>query len=132
MLKTVGYFASLNGRAADSIDFVTEALRDSSSNQTNEITISKIAEVTCGYFNIKQSDLCGKKKTKELVEPRQMAMYLVTSILPEVPLASIGQFFGGRDHTTVIHARDKIQQKITEDSIYKKRVEDIKNLVLNK
>ena len=132
MLKTVGYFAALNNRSADSVEFLMEALRDSSSNQSSEITVSKITEVTCEYFGIKQSDICGKKKTKELVEPRQMAMYLVTTILPEIPLASIGQYFGGRDHTTVIHARDKIQQKITEDIVYKKRVEDIKNLVLNK
>ena len=132
MLKTVGYFAALNHRSADSVDFVMEALRDSSVNQSTDINISKIVEVTCEYFNIKQSDICGKKKTKELVDPRQMAMYLVTSILPEVPLATIGQFFGGRDHTTVIHARDKIQQKITEDPVYKKRAEDIKNLVFNK
>jgi len=132
MLKTVGYFASLNNRVADSIEFVTEALRESSNNPTNDINIEKITKVTCEYFGIKQTDICGKKKTKELVEPRQMAMYLVTSILPDIPLATIGQFFGGRDHTTVIHARDKIQQRITEDTIYKKRVEDIKNLVLNK
>ena len=132
MLKTVGYFASLNNRVADSIEFVTEALRESSSAPSNDISLEKITKVTCEYFGIKQSDICGKKKTKELVEPRQMAMYLVTSILPEIPLATIGQFFGGRDHTTVIHARDQIQQRITEDGIYKKRVEDIKNLVLNK
>ena len=132
MLKTVGYFASLNGRSADSIEFVMEALRDSSNNQTNEITVKKIVEVTCEYFGIKQADICGKKKTKELVEPRQLAMYIVTYILPDVPLATIGQFFGGRDHTTVIHARDKIQQKLLEDPVYKKKVEDIKNLVLNK
>ena len=132
MLKTVGYFAALNNRSADSVEFVMEALRDSSNNQSTDINIAKIVEVTCEYFNIKQADICGKKKTKEFVEPRQMAMYLVTTILPEVPLATIGQYFGGRDHTTVIHARDKIQQKITEDSVYKKRAEDIKNLVFNK
>ena len=107
-------------------------MRESSNNPTNDINIEKITKVTCEYFGIKQTDICGKKKTKELVEPRQMAMYLVTSILPDIPLATIGQFFGGRDHTTVIHARDKIQQRIAEDTIYKKRVEDIKNLVLNK
>lgn len=132
MLKTVGYFAALNGRSADSVEFVMEALKDSSSNQASDINIAKIVEVTCEYFGIKQADICGKKKTKELVEPRQMAMYLVTTILPEVPLATIGQYFGGRDHTTVIHARDKIQQKVTEDPVYKKRAEDIKNLVFNK
>ena len=132
MLKTVGYYASLNGRTADSIELVKEALRDSSQNAGGEITIQKIAEMTCDYFGIKQSDICGKKKTKELVEPRQVAMYLVTTILPEIPLASIGQYFGGRDHTTVIHARDKIQQKITEDINYNKKVEDIKNRILNK
>ncbi len=132
MLKTVGYFAALNNRSADSIALVMEALRDSSNNQTNEVSISKIVDVTCDYFGIKKADICGKKKTKELVEPRQLAMYIVTYILPDVPLATIGQFFGGRDHTTVIHARDKIQQKILDDPIYKKRVEDVKNLVLNK
>lgn len=132
MLKTVGYFAALNNRSADSIDLVMEALRDSSNNQSNEVSISKIVDVTCDYFGIKKADICGKKKTKELVEPRQLAMYIVTYILPDVPLATIGQFFGGRDHTTVIHARDKIQQKILDDPIYKKKVEDVKNLVLNK
>ena len=131
MLKTVGYYASLNGRTANSVEFAMEALRDSN-GPNNEITIQKIAEITCDFFGIKQADICGKKKTKELVEPRQVAMYLVTSVLPEIPLATIGQYFGGRDHTTVIHARDKIQQKITENDNYKKKVEDIKNRIMNK
>ncbi len=132
MLKTIGYFASLNNRAADSVEFAKEALRDSSSGQESAITMQKIAETTCEYFNIKVADICGKKKTKELVEPRQMAMYLVTVLLPEIPLASIGQFFGGRDHTTVIHARDKMQSQIGENENYKKKAEDIKNLIYNK
>ena len=95
-------------------------------------TMQKIVEVTCNYFGVKMQDVCGKKKTKELVEPRQMAMYLITVILPEIPLATIGQFFSGRDHTTVIHARDKMQQKTAEDPLYRKKAEDIKNLVYNK
>ena len=134
MLKTVVYYASLNGRTADSIELVMEALRDSKTNSSgeNEITIKKITEITCEYFGIKQADVCGKKKTKELVEPRQLAMYLVTSFLPEIPLATIGQFFGGRDHTTVIHARDKIQHRATEDEYYAKKIEDIRRLILNK
>lgn len=132
MLKTVGYFASLNNRPADSIEFVMEALRDSSSNQSNEVNMNKIVEITCDYFGVKFADVCGKKKTKELVEPRQLAMYLITVILPEIPLATIGQFFGGRDHTTVIHARDKLQQKIADDANAKKKAEDIKNLVYNR
>ena len=132
MLKTVGYFASLNNRPADSIEFVMEALRDSSSNQSSEVNMNKIVDITCDYFGVKFTDVCGKKKTKELVEPRQMAMYLITVILPEIPLATIGQFFGGRDHTTVIHARDKLQQKIADDANTKKKSEDIKNLVFNR
>ena len=132
MLKTVGYFASLNNRPADSIEFVMEALRESSGSQSTDITMQKIVEVTCEYFHVKFQDVCGKKKTKELVEPRQMAMYLITVMLPEIPLATIGQFFSGRDHTTVIHARDKMQQKTAEDALSKKRAEDIKNLVFNK
>ena len=132
MLKTVGYFASLNNRSANSVEFVKEALRDSSNNQESDVTIQKIVDVTCDYFGVKTQDVCGKKKTKELVEPRQLAMYLITVILPEIPLASIGQFFGGRDHTTVIHARDKMQAQITESEGFKKKAEDIKNLIYNK
>ena len=127
MLKTVGYFAALNGRAADSVDFVTEALRDSSNNQATDINISKIVEVTCEYFGIKQADICGKKKTKEFVEPRQMAMYLVTIILPEIPLASIGQYFGGRDHTTIMYSRDKISNMLTTDKEMKRVIDDLMN-----
>ena len=59
-------------------------------------------------------------------------MYLITVMLPEIPLATIGQFFGGRDHTTVIHARDKMQTQITENEGYKKKSEDIKSLIFNK
>ena len=132
MLKTVGYFASLNNRSANSVEFVKEALRDSSNNQESEITMQKIVDVTCNYFSVKTQDVCGKKKTKELVEPRQLAMYLITVLLPEIPLATIGQYFGGRDHTTVIHARDKMQTQITENESYKKKAEDIKSLVYNK
>ena len=131
MLQTVGFFAQLNNRPVDSIEFVMEALRESSGSKTNDITMQKIVEVTCEYFKVKFQDVCGKKKTKELVEPRQMAMYLITEILPEIPLATIGKFFSGRDHTTVIHARDKMQQKTADDPIYRKKAEDIKNLVLN-
>ena len=132
MLKTVGYFASLNNRAADSVEFAKEALRDSSGNQESEVTMQKIVDITCDYFGIKTQDICSKKKTKELVEPRQLAMYLITVMLPEIPLATIGQFFGGRDHTTVIHARDKMQTQITENEGYKKKSEDIKSLIFNK
>ena len=132
MLKTVGYFASLNNRPADSIEFVMEALRESSGSQSGDVTMQNILETTCEYFRVKSSDVCGKKKTKELVEPRQMAMYLITVLLPEIPLATIGQFFSGRDHTTVIHARDKMQQKTANDPSWKKKCEDIKNLVINK
>ena len=65
----------------------------------------------CRYFNITTTDIFSKKRTKNIVEPRMIAIYLITELL-SMPLMSIGQLFGGRDHTTVIHARDKITEEI--------------------
>lgn len=131
-LKTVGYYASLNHCSADSIEFAMEALRDSTECTGSALSIEKIVDCTSKFFNIKKIDMCGKKKTKELVEPRQYAMYIITNLMPEIPLATIGQFFGGRDHTTVIHARDKMYNRINSEPAVKVKIEDIKNLVLNR
>ncbi|NCA67636.1 MAG: chromosomal replication initiator protein DnaA, partial [Clostridia bacterium] len=131
MLKTVSLFSTLNQKPANSVDLAKEALRDSAITAGDNITINSITEVCCAYFNVKKEDITGKRRTKDIVEPRQFAMYVITMLLPNTPLATIGEYFG-RDHTTVINARDKIGRLSNEDTRIKTIIGDLKNLVINK
>jgi chromosomal replication initiator protein len=74
-----------------------------------------IQEIVASYFKIKIEDLQSKKRTRTIAYPRQIAMYLCRE-MTETSLPQIGQFFGGRDHTTVIHAYDKISQDKETDN----------------
>ena len=92
---------------------------------------TNIINTVCQFYNIPKSDLLGKKKNKELVEPRQICTYLITELM-NLPLVTIGQSMGGRDHTTVIHARNKINELIKTDPRVATEVNDLKNLILKK
>ena len=88
------------------MSIVSDALRDYAEASSDIITIDHVVNATCEYFRVKKEELIGKKKTKEIVLPRQICIYLICDILGQsVPLVSIGEYFGGRDHTTVMHAR---------------------------
>ncbi len=108
MLKTVGMYAMLK-QLPITLALAKEALRESEAESVEHLSVQKIISRTCQYFGITEDEIFGKRRTKKLVEPRQFAMYLITCLIPTVPLSSIGQTFG-RDHTTVINARDKIAQ----------------------
>ena len=101
-----------------------EALKDHDFSNKQNLTAERIVDCVCKYYNVKKEDLLGKKKNKEIVEPRQICMYVICTML-EMSLLSIGQLFG-RDHTTVIHARDKVTTMIEENQRAKIAVNDIK------
>ncbi|MCR5758320.1 MAG: chromosomal replication initiator protein DnaA [Selenomonas sp.] len=114
-LTRVVAYASLTKRAVNT-DLVAEALKDIFPNgKTKEVTMDVIQEIVASYFKIKIEDLHSKKRTRNIAYPRQIAMYLCRD-LTETSLPQIGHFFGGRDHTTVIHAYDKINQDKETDS----------------
>ena len=79
------------------------------------LTINHIKRKVCDYFTISTNDICSKGRTKELAYARQIAMYLARE-LTNVSLPKIGECFGNRDHTTVMHACDKIKGMIVSDS----------------
>lgn len=128
MLSKVVFYASLLGKPSATMNEAMEAMKDHIDNSKEKITAEKIINVVCNYYNIKKEDLVGKKKNKEIVEPRQICMYLISDIL-ELPLASIGSLFGGRDHTTVIHARDKVSSMIKTNYNLKTTINDIKAMI---
>ncbi|MDA3767883.1 chromosomal replication initiator protein DnaA [Lactobacillus delbrueckii] len=92
------------------------------------LQISKIQEVVANYFQTSVPDLKGKKRVRQIVIPRQIAMYLSRD-LTDASLPKIGQEFGGKDHTTVMHACDKIARQIKTDTEIKSAVSDLRQML---
>jgi chromosomal replication initiator protein len=92
------------------------------------VSAKKIIEIVSDFYNVEPADLLKQSRKKEYVNPRQIAMYIIRKEL-ETSLPSIGEFFGGRDHTTVIHAIDKIEKIIKEKSSFKQEIDLIKDRI---
>ena len=105
-------FASLNRQPVD-MDIATVVLKDLVVERSQQITASHIMQQTAGYFAITMGDLCGASRSRVLVTARQIAMYLCRE-LTDLSLPKIGQQFGNRDHTTVMHADRKIRTLMAE------------------
>ena len=128
MLHKVVFYAELIGQEKATMAIVPEALKDIVDTSKQSVTPERIVDCVCKYFNVSKEDIVGKKKNKEIVEPRQIAMYLIYEML-DLPLMNIGDIFGGRDHTTVIHAKTKIEQMYKENNRIRVSVNDLKNMV---
>lgn len=110
-------------------DLIEHALKDILPDSTHSpITLEKIQKVVAGYFNLRVEELKAKKRTKAVSHPRQIAMYLCRE-LTDLSLPKIGEEFGGRDHTTVMHAQDKIASDIRSNQQISREVEAIKKLL---
>ena len=99
-----------------SIQLAREALRDLLSIQNRQISVENIQKTVADYYKIKVADMYSKRRPASIARPRQIAMYLAKE-LTQKSLPEIGELFGGRDHTTVLHAVRKIggeRQKVTE------------------
>tara|TARA_B100001250_G_scaffold139222_1_gene119229 strand:- start:91 stop:600 length:510 start_codon:yes stop_codon:yes gene_type:complete len=108
-----------------SIEMARECLKDLLSLQSRTLTTASIQKVVAEYYNIRVSDLHSKKRSRSITRPRQLAM-AVTKELTTYSLPEIGDSFGGRDHTTVIHACKKIAELKEKDITIN---EDFKNVI---
>ena len=123
LIRIVAY-SSLTNRDI-SVDLASEALKDIISNkQSQNITIEGIQDVVSSYFNLRVEDLKSQRRTRNIAYPRQIAMYLSRK-LTDMSLPKIGEEFGGRDHTTVIHAYEKISESLNRDENLQNTIEDI-------
>nr|WP_330382256.1 chromosomal replication initiator protein DnaA [Clostridioides difficile] len=123
-LTRVVAYSSLSNRVI-SFDLATEALKDIITTSKNEeINVLRIKEKVSSVFNLKMEDFNSKKRTRSIAYPRQIAMYL-TRELTDLSLPKIGEEFGGRDHTTVIHAHDKVSKDIEESEEIKTKIDKI-------
>jgi chromosomal replication initiator protein len=113
-LTRVVAFSSLTGRPM-TVELAQDVLKDVfPQGQSTEVSIEKIQAIISERFGLSLDELCGDKRSQAIVYPRQVAMYLSRE-LTDSSLPKIGREFGGRDHTTVIHATSKIQRLIRED-----------------
>ena len=124
-------FASKLHEEPITIALAKMALHESVSETTEkeELTPDVIINAVCNYFKQKRDDLIGKGKKAEIVKARQICAYLMCEMLT-LPLVSIGSILGGRDHTTIMYARDKVADLIKLNEHIAKEVDDIKSILL--
>lgn len=112
------------------MEMAEKAINDIVSQKEKIVSPEYIQEVVAKYFNLNPKDLKSSKRSNDLAYPRQIAMYLCRDIA-QMQLAKIGESFGKRDHTTVMHACRKIEAEIKENGNTKLIVDSVKNLILN-
>ena len=123
LIRIVAY-SSLTNREI-TVDLASEALKDIISNKQGvHVTIDTIQDAVSSYFNLRVEDLKSQRRTRNVAYPRQIAMYLSRK-LTDMSLPKIGEEFGGRDHTTVIHAYEKISASLKTDEVLQNTVNDI-------
>ncbi|MBD5132510.1 MAG: chromosomal replication initiator protein DnaA [Clostridiales bacterium] len=130
VLTKVIFLSKLYERKVD-LDICKEALKDYRVQECDDITVDEIIDCTCKYYGVHKADVVGKRKNKEVVVPRQVAIYLINEFM-NIPLTAIGEYFGGREHTTVMHARDKVASLVATDNKVKTEVNDIRAMILRK
>ena len=127
-LIRVTAFANLNRQQVDR-SLAEIVLKDLiSDDDATEITASMVIGQTASYFGLTIDDLCGSSRSRVLVTARQIAMYLCRE-LTDLSLPKIGQQFGGRDHTTVMHANRKIRELLAERRSIYNQVTELTNRI---
>lgn len=130
LIRIVAYSSLTNKEI--SVDLAAEALKDIISNEQNkQVTIDLIQDIVANYFNLKVDELKSSRRTRNIAFPRQIAMYLSRK-LTDMSLPKIGEEFGGRDHTTVIHAYEKISTNLKKDESLKNVINDLTKKINNK
>jgi chromosomal replication initiator protein len=127
-LKAVYLLAKIHSKNMATIEEAKEIFASHTEEMKNSLTPEKIISIVCDYFNISTNDITGKKKNKEIVEPRMISIYLIDKYL-SIPLKKIGETFGGRDHTTIMHARDKISSDLKTNKKIQTLVNEIENIL---
>lgn len=112
------------------MEMAEKAINDVVTQQEKILSIELIQETISKYFNISVNDLKGIKRSVDVTFPRQIAMYLCRNVAGQ-PLTVIGSKFGKRDHTTVLHACNKIESEVKENPSTKRIVDSVKNLLIS-
>jgi chromosomal replication initiator protein len=122
-ISKVASLAELARRPVD-IGMAREALRDTLAPSRRQITVDAIVRCVTSHFGVKPVDLQSKRRSRSIAHPRQVCMFLARQLTPH-SLVEIGGYFGGRDHTTVMYAVDRVQEEMKTDPALRGLVEDL-------
>lgn len=122
-------FASKLHEKPITVELVKEALKESAGESREELRVDDIISCVCNFYKISKADMLSKKKNKEFSEPRQICIYIITDMM-SLPLVTVGEKIGGRDHATVIYARNKIAEEIKSNNKLATEINDIKKMLL--
>ncbi len=112
------------------IDMVDEVLRDLvGSEKIRPVTIEQVQRAVAEHFDVRIADLRGSSRQRQVVKPRQMAMFLCKEMVPSLSLSDVGEAFGGKDHTTVIYACDKISKESHAKSSTRQLLEQLRKRI---
>lgn len=111
-------------------DMLDEVLKEFGNAAHSSVTMDRIIDYVCTQYEVKREDMMGKKRTKNIALPRQIAMYLCRTIT-DTSLPRIGEQFGGRDHTTVMHALDRIQNLCSKDKYFAQKLKQYEEEIRN-
>lgn len=130
-LTRVSAYAKLTNQKV-SLEFATNTLKDFLSKDGKKvINVELIQQIVASYYNIKTEEIKSKKRTQEITYPRQIAMYLCRN-LTDLSLPKIGEAFGGRDHTTILHGYEKIAKDLKKDDALNKIIHDLESRITGK
>jgi chromosomal replication initiator protein len=126
-LTRLGAFASLN-KAEITVDFARQVLQNILREKDSRITIESIQKAVCEFFHVRPADLRSKRRTRTIALPRHVAMYLCRRYT-QASFPVIGDRFGGRDHSTVIHANQVIDHRVKEDPTFRATIERLERVL---
>ena len=130
-LKRLLFYKLICGKRLDCIDlnFALEAFSDTYTEpkKNKELTVDSIKQCVANYYNLTVNQINSKTRTSNIIVARHIAMYLVRDLIKDISFIQIGHEFGGRDHSTVMKACDKVQKKLEKDLNYRKAIQEIKS-----
>ena len=95
----------------------------------DEVTMDRVQNVVCEYFNIPRETLLSKSRKRNIVQARQIAMYLSRNLIGGCSLSTIGMELGGKDHATVLHACNQVSDLMSTDKLFRQYVSDIERML---
>lgn len=129
-LSRTVFYSNLLKEDVVTIDSAREALKNIAKQDDETVDATRIIEVVCKFFNIKKEDMLARKRTKNIAEARQIAMYLITEMI-NIPLEAVGNIFG-KDHSTVIYAKNKVLEDMAKSKKLEVQINDIRQMIEGK
>lgn len=129
-LSRVVFYSRIRKEEIVTLQTAMEALKDIAIQDEETIDATKIVEMVCKFYGVKKEELLARKRTKNIAEARQIAMYLITEYL-NIPLESVGNIFG-KDHSTVIYAKNKVAEDIKKSKKLEVQINDLKQMIEGK